>query len=286
MKRLTVRRMPTSKGPTDINISPYPTRPLSQLPPSQEQGTPVLNALANLPKLHIHSQFAGVDNHQRETIIDALLTQDRSSLKGSWTTFLMNLGFTHFCTITFSHEPSKALAYKLLNEFRKHIARTLLGRNFATVKKRESQPLIFAFMDRGSDAKTSRKLRRFSRETQAAHPTRRITYGKNPAVHFHLLVRFTKINSAAMDKTHTNILEKIPGMWLDIGETYAASSDTRGLGANYCDSADIAPIRDNLKSILYCLKNISALPVNAHQVIPPTSPSASTTQITTEAMAS
>lgn len=292
MKRWIANDRFRAIGPTDIWISPFPQYPVEDLP---FEGTPLnelplrmgarsLQMLKSVRPGDISLQTMRRKRHLK-TILDQLHKYGPRDYKGAWVEFILNLCCTHFCTLTFSRDltKDKDLAYKLVREFSKRLNRLLLGRNFAKSTKREDSALVIAFSDTGSDEKTSRKLRRQQKSRQIK---RHIRFGKDQALHFHLLIRLTEDHLSLLENKQLEIAKEIPGMWADLGQTFATRNGELEHTANYCGSSLIEPIENPLAVTLYCLKNIQPLPVGTHQVTPPDSLSDPTTQFETEDMAS
>ncbi len=295
MKRRTASSIFQPIGPTDIWISPFPKQPveeedipflgtpLNELP--QELGAHALQMLKPAEQRNIALKDISGKGHLT-TILAQMREHAPTNYKEGWVEFVLRQCCTHFCTLTFSRNltKNKPLAYKLVQEFSKRLNRFLLGRNFSKSSKRERSALVIAFSDAGSDEKTRRKLQRSINSPQVK---RRIRFGDDHALHFHLLIRLTKEHLNTFEKKCLNIPSLIQREWLDIGQTFAARANGTEYTANYCGSSLIEPIEDPLAVVLYCLKNFQQpLPVGAHQVTPPNSPSDPTTQRITTDMAS
>lgn len=244
MRRLKVRRM-CPKGPLDIIISSYPKNIDAFANP--EVGDELLDKLRTIPQFKVFMQSRRLEWDNTYRTIDTLVELGLISEKLAWKQLLLRQRFTHFCTLTIARPVTKAFLYKILDLFIKKINRKLLGKNWSRPEKREFQPLIMAFLDKGSDQKTSKRLRRESKGTSSR--THRIKYSDENLFHFHLLIKFSDKPTI---KTH-NTIAGVPDIWKRMNKTFRTKS---------CNTAKIGPIEDMDEAIGYCLKNFHDLPLD------------------------
>ncbi|MDO9119552.1 MAG: hypothetical protein Q7U39_16455 [Nitrospira sp.] len=261
MYRLKGNR-PRPKGPLNIVISEYP----KQVDDAEDAvlGDQLLSALEKLSPSERLSFWRSLNKDEMGHVIDEILDIGTIDEKPAWNTFIFRKGFTHFGTLTLGGKFNMKLAYRLLDQFIKDYYQELLGPHWYSSDNKKRQPLIFAFADKGSDKKTSAKLRRQSQGLLSGNRT--IKFSKDNKLHFHLLIKCS--DKIPLEKVQEAI-KAAPAIWKNLNKVFSIKS---------CAEAKIEPIADKKKVILYSLKNFPDLPLG--RVTPSQSLGAPATQLT------